>query len=304
MYKTISFLILLMIFGQVQAQKTITIPNNRYDWGFYARLPEELDKLQLRDLTQSKNTINIRIWNRIHVIDIGKSQGTSWVTLTTRLKTSDKKNLVYKTKNYAPETSQALLDNLIDYKILDIPNDTYRGIGGHLVYFEVSTPDTYRVYSYWSPKLGRSKVNMESFKNAEKVANLLKHTYQILKPSENFEALVNSLTPGHYNWGMLGVQIEELLPDQAFKSSLYQEVEHLIKENFNMQKVTNRIERPYGTKFPLLLIDGKPNYLASLNQYEMKEVKKINVITDPTKTLLYGSLGKDRGIIQIALHEK
>lgn len=265
------------------AQKVIEVPENRTDFNFYERLPEKLVKFGLQDLTKTTDSIFIRVWLRHEIMEV-RQQGEAHAIY--RVHARSKEPVVGKVEFDRP-TAERLLDSLLANKVLEIPDDTYQGIDGSMVFFEVATTEKYRLYSYWSP--GHRKRAHEA-----EVIKLLSFFSEMLQTGEHRSAYLESLEPGGYGWGMSSIRVDKFLPENAQKSSLYMEVERRMKEELGIHKGTSHLN------FPLLLIDGRPAYLRDLNSYESSEIKSLEILQkeDP-EAGIYGTRGTKAGVIAI-----
>tara|TARA_R110001583_G_scaffold19334_8_gene75740 strand:+ start:829 stop:1701 length:873 start_codon:yes stop_codon:yes gene_type:complete len=276
MHKLIALLLLsfLCLSVQVQAQKTVEVSDNRYDQGFYNNISSYLKMYHLRDLSQSKDSLCIRIWMSNRIIEISQQDGVN-VHVVNHI--YHHTGTVIKTNTYDSETARILLDTLLTNGIMNISPDAKFGIDGFLLKFEISTPDKYRVYSYWSPRLTSTGMH-------KKVAELSALTSRVLNLNNKSHQFRSSLESGGYPLGMSSFWVDRFLPDDIEKSSLYIAVQTMMKAELGVDETTSSLQ------FPRIMINNLPVFMRDLNKYDLSEIKKVKLIRKGDDlAVLYGA---------------
>ena len=280
MNKTIAIFLFLLCYLNTYSQKTIEISDNKRDQFFYKEMPEHITKFGLEDLRNSTDSLRIRIWSRNSSIEVKQQNGVK-TYLTQWVRWQDP---IINKVEFETEISKQLLDSLLAYDITTIPDDTKWGIDGRYVNIEVSTPEKYRTYTYWSPHLNESN-------NRFKVAKIEHLANTILNRNKYFNEFIETIPPGGY--GLSSGHIDRFLPEGSMESSLYKEVKKRMQLELGINENTSH------TKFPFFIIDQKPSYMGGLNKYKLSEVKEIKIITkNDEESRLYGTMATN-GLILI-----
>ncbi|MDM8158984.1 hypothetical protein QUH73_04035 [Labilibaculum sp. K2S] len=280
MNKTIAIFLFLLCYLNTYSIKKIEVSNDKRDQFFYDKMPENCKKFGLEDLRNSTDSLRIRIWSSNSTIEIKQQNGVK-AQLTQWVRWSDP---IIKKVEFESEISKQLLDSLLAYDITTIPDDTKWGIDGSYVNIEVSTPENYRTYTYWSPSVNETE-------NRYKVAKIEHLANTILNRNKFFNEFIETIPPGGY--GLSSGHIDRFLPEGSMESSLYKEVKRRIGLELGITEKTSH------TKFPFFIIDQKPSYMAGLNKYKLSEVKEIKIITkNDEESRLYGMMAAN-GLILI-----
>ncbi len=276
--------ILLLIFFSLiftigKSQKTIEIPSNKNDSSFFDWIQSNQNEHSFVDLTQSQDSLRIRIWMGHQIVEIIKNDN-----ITAYLTTS-----VHSTKKGNPQTTKSILINrqtsrrlynlLLSKNITEIPDKNTVGIDGQQYLFEISTPEKYRLYSYWSPWF----LYGENDKKVSEILDIINETLNLPSQKEKF---LGELEAGHYIWGMRTISVDCFLSDQKKKTDLYKTVEERIRSELNINDQTTH------TKFPLILIDEEQRLMKDLNDYKLSQVRSISVLNKDDANLYYGLSGK------------
>ena len=106
----------------------------------------------MKDLQKSTDSLNIRIWqtHTIFTLNYNNSVSSNYKIHTT----NDKPTI--STTNFSENISRNILDSILDSKLLEVNDDSYRGIDGSFTFIEISTKNKYKVVSFWSPMMKRS----------------------------------------------------------------------------------------------------------------------------------------------------
>lgn len=284
--KVLFFTICSLIALNGFCQKYIEIPDNGIDSVRFNNIKEGLSKFSFDDLTTSSDSLRIRIWMRHNIVELKygdniSAQLTSWIYPYN----SNGKPIIH-SRTFDFKTSKILLDSLIFYNALDLEDEQFIGIDGTNYMFEISTPNKYRLYSYWSPTLTRS----QNSKNAVILLNLIR---DILYLNVIEYAFIESLEPGIYKWGMSTIEVDNFISEQDNRSSLYEFIEDKMRKELAIDEHTCR------TEFPLIMIDDKRCFLNDINKYEYSQIDDITFITRNDYALaVYGTRGEN-GVILI-----
>lgn len=282
MKQILTILILMLLFNPLFGQKHLDVPKTQAIGSFIEKLPQNLEKLELKDLRTSKDSLNIRIWQTHEVFTLNRDYDS---TLSDYKIYTANKELVFKSFNFAENISQNILDSLLDAKIMTLKNENYRGIDGSLVFIEISTKSNYKVISYWSPNLERSN----DCKTVVQILDMLDNSIDSKKLKNNF---LNSLPSGNYRWGITSIRIDRFLNKDITKSNFYSQAEEKIRMELHITDKTNHWD------YPLILIDNKPANISDLNKYKNKQVSNFEVIkTDNDLIAIYGTSGSNGVII-------
>ncbi|MDE5418224.1 hypothetical protein L3049_09395 [Labilibaculum sp. DW002] len=271
MNKTITLFLFLLCYFNAYSQKTIEVSDNKLDQFFYDKMPEYITKFGLEDLRNSTDSLRLRIWSGKGTIEVTQQNGVK-ANLTQWTMWQDP---IINKVDFKSEISKQLLDTLLAYDITTLPADNTWGIDGSYIHIEVSTPEKYRTYTYWSPRLSEGG-------NRFKVAKIERLANSILNRNKHFNEFIETLPPGGY--GLSSGQIDCYLPEGSKESSLYQEVKKRMQLELGITENTSH------TKFPQLIIDTIPCYMKGLNKYELSEIKDIKIITEKGKvSTFYGA---------------
>lgn len=283
------YLIIILTFFFLNAsfgQKKIALPENNTVYSFIEKLPENLVKYNLKDLQVSTDSLNIRIWQTHKIFTLSNSDSISSNYKIHTTNTNNKS--IISTSYFSENISQNILDSLLDYRIMEIQDEKYRGIDGSFVYFEISTKDEYKVVSFWSPKANRGE-------DCIAVVEILNPLNTSINSKGLESAFINSLEPGGYRWGMTSFRIDRFLSKDSIKTDFYIKSEARIKKELNITEKTNNRD------YPLIRINNKPAKIADLNKYSEEDIKSFEIITsnNPNATAIYGANGRKGVVILI-----
>lgn len=279
MNKAITLLLFTLCYLNAYSQKTIEISDNKRDQFFFEKMPEYITKFELEDLKKTRDSLRIRIWSHNSTIEVKQQNGVK-AYLTQWVRWQDP---IINKVEFESEISKQLLDSLLAYDITTIPEDDKWGIDGSYVSIEISTPENYRTYTYWSPHLNESD-------NRFKVAKIERLANTILNRNKYFNEFIETIPPGGY--GLSSGHIDRFLPEGSMESSLYKEVKRRIGLELGITENTSH------TKFPFFIIDQKPSYMGGLNKYKLSEVKEIKIITkNDEESRLYGTMATNGLVI-------
>ncbi|WP_205503087.1 hypothetical protein [Rufibacter psychrotolerans] len=281
------FLFLLTASFTATAQKQVEVSPDRNDQAIFARLPERLLQYQLPDLTRSTAQRYLRLWGSNSALDVWLEAGKPHARLTQWIRPA---NPVVQKTDLPPDVAQRLLDTLEAHRLEEIPDDDRWGVDGSHVTFEVATPNTYRLFSYWSP----GAMTSSRRKEAQQVATLVTTINQMVDLPGHTHRFLEALEPGGYPWGMGSITVDRFLPKNAKRSSLYKTVENQLKTDLRLTTETS------SRQFPLVLLNGKPAYLQDLNRYELDQVKSLQIIgrQEAQAAGLYGTMGAN-GVVKV-----
>jgi len=266
-------------------QKKIEIPENDVVYSFIEKLPENLVKYNLKDLQVSTDSLNIRIWQTHKIFTISHMDS---ISSDYKIHTANTNNeLIISSSHFSKNISQKILDSFLDYKIMEIKDEKYRGIDGRFVFFEISTKATYKIVSFWSPKSNRSD-------NCIAVVEILNLLNQTINSKDLEDTFLNSLEPGGYRWGMTSFKIDRFLSSDSVKTDFYIKSEERIKNELNITEKTNNWD------YPLIRINNKPSKIADLNQYSEEDIKSFEIISsdNPMAAAIYGTNGMN-GVVNL-----
>lgn len=263
-------------------QKIIEIPKNDMVEWFIEKLPEYLANYNLNDLRISSDSLNIRIWERHEILTLKLSDS---IHCNYKIHTITGKPIVYST-DYSEGISGKLLDSLISLNIMDLQDENYKGIDGSFIFFEISTPKTYRIVSYWSPDSKRS----ENCRSVVRILNTINKILDIDKVSLKF---FNSLEPGNYGWGMSFISVDRFLNCSIQKTDFYPYAESRIREELNITDSTNHRD------FPLIIINNKPAMISSLNLYSKKDVVSFDILKPEDPLIGISGTRTSHGVVRL-----
>jgi len=290
MKQYIAILFIILYFNPSFGQKEIEANKNTVVQRFIQGLPEKLIKFNLKDLQNSKDSIDIRIWqtHTIFTLNYDKSLSSNYKIHTNNNNNNNNNNKpIISTTSISESLTRNILDSILDSKLMEIKDDSYRGIDGSFTFIEISTKNKYKIVSFWSPMNKRNN----DCKTVEGNLSMISKTINSEKLINEFK---NSLEPGGYRWGMTSIPIDKFLDTDSVKTDFYIMAEEKIKTTLNITNKTNRWE------YPLTLINNKPAKIADLNQYSMKDIETFELVNpnNPATTAIYGSRGKN-GLIKI-----
>ncbi|MGV3509981.1 MAG: hypothetical protein ACO1N7_11890 [Sphingobacteriaceae bacterium] len=276
-----SLLLVLSTFSAI-GQKAIEVPQNKRDQSFFRDLPNDIKKFGLEDLTKTKDPLSIRVWRANEITEVKQSNVGYSSSLINWI---NQQPIISKRKEFGADISKLLMDSLLANKILQIPDDTYQGIDGLYITFEVATPESYRLYSYWSPNEARGQ-------NSKDVIRLVSLIDNVLNSKTHRTNFLEELEPGTYAWGMTDLRIDRFLAAHETKSTLYNTIEDRLKKDLKITKESSHRD------FPVILINGKPAYLKDVNKYETVDIKNIEIVTNKVAaTALYGNKGVNGAVL-------
>ena len=282
MNRIITLLAFILCYLNANSQKTIEVSDNKPDQSFYKRMPQYIKLFGLEDLSNSTDSLRIRIWSGKATIEIKQQNGIK-AYLTQWVKWQDP---IINKVDFDSKISKQLLDSLLAYDITTIPDDNKWGIDGSYINIEISTPEKYRTFTYWSPRLSEGG-------NRFKVAKINSLCYNLLNLKQHHQEFIETLPPGGY--GLSSGPIDRFLPTGSKESSLYQEVKKRMQLELGITENTSH------TKFPLFIIDLMPCYMKGLNDYELSEVKEVKILTkDDKENIIYGTMSRN-GVVVIKI---
>ena len=283
MNKFLTLLALFLIYTlNANSQKIIEVSDDKRDQSFFERMPEYITKFGLEDLRNSTDSLKIRIWSGKGTVEVTQQNGVK-ANLTQWAMWQDP---IINKVDFESEISKQLLDTLLTYDITTLPADNTWGIDGSYVHIEVSTPEKYRTYTYWSPRLSEGG-------NRFKVAKINSLCYNLLNLKQHHQEFIETLPPGGY--GLSSGPIDRFLPTGSKESSLYQEVKKRMQLELGITENTSH------TKFPLFIIDMMPCYMKELNDYELSEVEEVKILTkDDKENIIYGTMSRN-GVVVIKI---
>lgn len=283
MKQILTIIISLFILSPAFGQKQFDIPETQVVESFMKTLSNNLEKLQLKDLRTSKDSLNIRIWQTHNVFTINQNSHSAFSDY--KIFTTNKE-LVFRSFNFTENISQKIMDSLSVETIINLKDENYRGIDGSFVFLEISTGSKYKVVSYWSPNPERSN----DCKTVVQTLGVINKTIDSRKLRNEF---LNSLPSGSYRWGMTSIRIDRLLDKDVAKTDFYIRAEKKIEQDLNITDKTNHWD------YPLILVNNKPAMISDLNIYNDKEIAKFEVLKpDNNLVALYGTNGKN-GVVLI-----
>lgn len=268
-----TFLLILSVLSTAYGQKVIEVPQNDRIKGFVTNLQGNLDKYHLTDLQKSTDSLCIRIWtdNEVFTLSLKDSVQCSY-----KIHTNQVKPAVLE-RSYSGKISRILLDSMVSHNLLNLRDESYRGMDGSFVYFEISTKASYTICSFWSPYT-------QGNENCKNAAHILDHMHMTLHTDDLYTEFFNTLEPGDYLWGMSTVHIDRFLQKEVHRTDFYSCAENRIRKELNITENTSPLN------FPIVMINHKPASIASLNQYSQKELVHFDILKPGTEsTARYGS---------------
>lgn len=261
-----------LAFILADAQKINVLADNDIVVSFLKSLPGYLRQFNLDDLRSSKDSLAIRIWTRNDIVTI-KAGDSILCDLKIHI---SKKSTIVSNVNFSSQTSKSLLDSLLKHNVMGLHDERQVKIDGDIVVFEISTPDKYRVLSFMSPDADRNK----NCKSAVEILNTLNKTLNLKQLRKEF---LESLESGDYLWGMSLIRVDRFLDNNIPKTDLYSLVKDRMKNELNISDSTSHLD------FPIFSINDHLVKIAEINNYSLKDVKRIEVLTDEKMALVYGS---------------
>lgn len=279
----ILFFCLIPLIGN--CKKVIEIPQNRTDSLQFNYIQKSLEIYDLDDLTLSEDSLRMRIWMGDNIAEL-KVTETFSANLILSIRSDKQSTPILKAHSFDSAIAERLCDSLIHEGILNLKEDRNHGIDGYYYLFEISTPDKYRLYSYWSPWTNRSESNSN-------IVPILSHISTLLDIRGYQQDFYDGLESGIYHKGMSGFRKDQFLADSIKKSSLYEYIEERMRTELQMSEQTDYL------KYPLLVVDNQIVFLSDINNLEYTQVKKITILAsdDISRTALYGTSGANGVII-------
>ena len=208
--------------------------------------------------------------------------------LSLPLSAQKKDSLFQSTFSIEPKQSNLLIDSIISTNPFELEDDTYRGIDGSFTFIELSTKESYKIVSYWSPQSERN----ESCRKVVEITDMINRNISV---EDYYTTFWNSLEPGSYLWEMTTRRIDRLLDTEIDKTDLYTEIEQKLKDEFNVKDM-------FG--FPLIMIDEKTSQISDLNRYYNSDIDKMEIYTSGNASAaLYGTNGQ-YGVIKLTTKRK
>ncbi|MDW7694432.1 hypothetical protein R9C00_06755 [Flammeovirgaceae bacterium SG7u.111] len=286
MMKRYTLLLSLLLFTHLlMGQKEMDIPQNNVNTkGFAERLPETLQLYDLEDLRYSPDSLGIRIWKQHSIFTL---QLDDSISCEYKIHTKKSSKPISSTTSFPQSISQPLLEAIMAQSIWELEDDDYRGIDGSFVYFEIATPASYKVLSIWSGRL-------RSTQNGELATQLLNLVNTTLETNKLTSIFLDSLSPGCYRWGMSGICIDKFLGNEVQKTDFYSYAENRIKSELNITEDTGHYN------YPIVIINNKPAKLSDLNQYSMKDMKSLDILSEDNGVpalAIYGTRAKNGVVV-------
>ncbi len=193
------------------SQKKMEIPVTDEDTTIlYKYTKRDIRDLKLDDITQSTDSLRMRIWSNKWVVELNVSSAgekTGRLTLFVRKYSTSKKQAgapVTTEFNITSDTAKFLLRKLFDQDVTNLRDDDkvygYRsGVEGLNYIFEISTPKIYRYYTYYDPDAQTNK----DIPELKKVIAMLDALEGKLMVNEKFTKFRNELRSGYYIFGQV-----------------------------------------------------------------------------------------------------
>ncbi|MCX2745483.1 TonB-dependent receptor plug domain-containing protein [Mangrovivirga sp. M17] len=274
---------LLLFSNSLFCQKQFNIPDNPKVHNFIEQLPRLLKTHGLEDLRPSEDSLNIRIWqwNSVLTLNVEEETTAEYEVFTTGSEPEMKDTI------FNSATSRRLLNSVLQNEVMTVRDDPYKAIDGSMVYLEISTPESYKIVSMWSPA---SKINQ----NREKVVKILRDINNEIDTEKIIKDFKVSLEPGTYSWGMTSFSIDKFMSDNQEKTDFYKKAQTKIRKELNINDQTDPAD------FPLIVINGIPRpSVTDLNQYTESEIESIKILKkDDGSTSLYGTRAKN-GVVLV-----
>ncbi|EIJ37223.1 hypothetical protein JoomaDRAFT_0163 [Galbibacter orientalis DSM 19592] len=275
---------LIFILHPTFGQKRLDIPKTRVVESFIKTLPKKIRELDLKDLRTSTDSLNIRIWQTHEVFTINYNNATfsNYKIYTTNEK------LVFKTFKISEQISKNIMDSLLVSRVMNLENEDYRGVDGGFVFIEISTKNSYKIVSFWSPSSERS----DNCKTVVQILGMLDKTVDTGNLKSEF---LNSLSSGSYRWGMTSIRIDRFLDKDVSKTDFYYRAGKRMRRELNITDKTDH------WNFPLILVDKKTAKISDLNKYTNKQIAKFEILKpNNNSTAIYGYNGSN-GVVLIEL---
>lgn len=250
---------------------------------FLKNLPKTLKYFGLKDLRDSKDTLNIRIWQQ-GIINLNSTNPNYQICISGEERTC-------KVFEIPKSTSTALMKTLISLNLFKLKNDSYRGIDGTDVTIEIVHDGIYRAFSYWSPNAKRNETSRNVF-------NILNTVNQKLNINDLNTRFLQTLKPGTYPWDMTSIYIDRFLSNNVKKTDFYLVVKNRIKLELNVD------ENSSATHFPLILINNSKAQISDLNKYSNKDLIECNILKPGVSSSnLYGARA-NYGVVLVKMKKK
>lgn len=276
---------MILAFYPIFGQKHFDIPETKAVDSFIETLSKNLKELDLQDLRLSEDSLSIRVWQTHEVFTINQNNAS---TISDYKFYTTNKELIFKSFHFSESISQNIMDSLLVAGIWNLKDENYRGIDGSFVFIEISNESKYKVVSYWSPNSERSN----DCKTVVQILEMIGNTIDSKKLRSEF---LNSLPSGSYRCGMTSIRIDRFLDRDVAKTDFYKKAEEKMKQELSINDKTNHWD------YPLILVNNKPAKISDLNQYNNKEIAKLEVLkSDNNLTALYGTSGSN-GVVLIEL---
>jgi len=269
----LQLLLLITLLNPAFGQKHQDIPQTKIVEEFIEILPQKMEELGLKDLRTSEDSLVIRIWQPHEVFTLNYSNP---VSSNYKIYTTSSE-LVCSSFSVPDSVLLLLVNSLPVDSIMRLQNDEFRGVDGSYVFMEIVTEQHYKIVSYWSPNLTRSK-------DCKLVAHTIDMIDNAIDSKYIKNTFLNDLPSGDYRWGMTNVRIDRFLGENIAKSDFYCVAESEIKKKLCITEETNHWE------YPLILVNNSPVKLTDLNQYKKNDVARFEVyIPDDKLKALYGT---------------
>ena len=207
MKKLLSIFIIISLFQICEGQNTKSIESDTSI--IYKSHQEEMKKIGLKDLTQTKDTLHFRFSSEIQAIDIWSNYyQTFHGSIANFTKEYDPDR--YKRKRVKPEKFYSEINNIdtslarVIYNLFmadsiysippqdSIPNWSY-GFDGVIYFVEYSTPEHYSFKYYWSPGL------FDAIEEAQTIFKFTENLEKLLNLERSFVEFLDILPHGSYH---------------------------------------------------------------------------------------------------------
>jgi len=281
----ITSLLLLRIMLACSARKPYVYRDDTRE--YLTKLSRQLD-LDSRDRFPD-SVIVFRIWYRHHVVELRKNGDRVQGIYVPFLIRDKDQQLFYKKFPVPSGQASRLTDTLIKYKPGHLPESTISGIDAGSGYFEIRQNGQYRIQRFGFR-------NTDEENNVMNLARLARMVFRSFPVDSLDRLFIRSLPPGSYSKDMFSVHVDRFCRDNTQHSTLYREVERILKNEFGLSDNSDP------TRFPLIFLNDREVFLCDLNRYERDKVKKIYWFTpdDPSATALYG-MRAQHGVIIIRM---
>ncbi|MEE2770762.1 MAG: hypothetical protein VX712_01000 [Bacteroidota bacterium] len=247
---------LLFASFQTFAQQTIGIPENWLSERFYENLDSLTNRYNLPDLRETEQSA-LRIWTNQEIINLGSDNQFLFFT-------RKKGDLILKTAKLEQVSVDSVIAE-IDKNLDWFHENSKYHLDAFPNFIEIQTGKNYHVISFYKNQ------------QLQKLISSLRNELDIHSIRQR---LIEQLEPGNYQWGMSSLHIDHLVPGDA--DGFYKKILPEIMEKFGLSSETPT------TKMPLVMINKKPAFLKDLNELEMGEVEKYELLQDATAIALYG----------------